>query len=387
MIIDPTSLHVLVRNGSEHAVLHHLTGLCKKYHYENLTSELEGAFCFSARRPHNRVVDFLLQKGMNPDSMGPSVPDTPLFRALWDGNYELARLLLEYGADPRHRTKIGRGKSSLHLVAGKGPPEIAALLLNKGADMNEKISTGLTPLAYAIGGGKSQMVKFLVDEGAELNTGRCTIFCQATHTESVDVLRVLLDDAGMSIEDPHSDGLTPLQLMAREGYEKAVRFLLDRGANIAAGTNSSHGTALHLAGAYRISEQAPLSLVKLLIERGADIKSRNFSGETPLHTAAFRGSASVVQLLLDLGADLEAKDDHAQTALHKAAQQTREDVVGVLLDSGALTEGRDKWDGSTALQIAEGRGHRKVVRLLLDHGKRTTPGQWFHNMLPRWTFR
>jgi len=55
--------------------------------------------------------------------------------------------------------------------------------------------------------------------------------------------------------------------------------------------------------------------VKLLLERGADIETRDDGGKTPLSSAAFPGRVDVVQVLLDSGADIETRDDGGKTLL------------------------------------------------------------------------
>jgi hypothetical protein len=72
-------------------------------------------------------------------------------------------------------------------------------------------------------------------------------------------------------------------------------------------------------------EAVVLALVRLLIERGADVAGRRKDGMTPLHGAAWRGHAVVVQALLDAGADLAVtatSGPHAgQTAADTALSQ------------------------------------------------------------------
>ncbi|KAK2753904.1 hypothetical protein FQN54_007263 [Arachnomyces sp. PD_36] len=367
-VIEPSKIGALILNGSEAVIVHELMNLCNKYPIDTLLPELQKSLHVSIRRRHNRVATLLLQKGVNPNPTQKSQTgdQTPLFYAVRLANYELARVLLEYNADPGCQCDIGT--APLHMLASNGALDTAEYLLDKGGDVNIRTSHGATPLSYAIRSCQPQMMKLLLSRGAEFG-GLDNAMSLATFNESVDVLRILLDDMGLDIEAQYWDGLTPLQMMARKGYTEAVRFLLDRGANIAAGTNQIDGTALHLAGWSQTSiKSPPFSLVKLLIERGADVRSKDYSGETPLHTAASRGYSSVVQLLLDHGADLEAKDGHDQTALHKAVSGNHVEVARVLLNYGALMGRPDRWNKPTPLQIADRRGYKSVHRLLLEHG-------------------
>ena len=61
--------------------------------------------------------------------------------------------------------------------------------------------------------------------------------------------------------------------------------------------------------------------MQLLLDKGADIESKDNYGQTPLSWAAERGHEAVVQLLLDKGADIESKDDDGRTPLSLAAKR------------------------------------------------------------------
>jgi ankyrin repeat protein len=87
---------------------------------------------------------------------------------------------------------------------------------------------------------------------------------------------------------------------------------------------------------------------------------------TPLVVAAEHGHAGVVRLLLERGADVNASDYYNYTALNNAARQGHEEVVSILLSCGANSSRRSV-TGSTALIVASFTGHLDVVRQLLQH--------------------
>ena len=72
---------------------------------------------------------------------------TPLFDAVSSGKKEVAALLIDKGADVNG--KIAMGFTALHNAAGNGRYEIVELLIEKGADVNEKNDSGITPLDMA----------------------------------------------------------------------------------------------------------------------------------------------------------------------------------------------------------------------------------------------
>jgi ankyrin repeat protein len=87
---------------------------------------------------------------------------------------------------------------------------------------------------------------------------------------------------------------------------------------------------------------------------------------TPLVVAAQEGHVGVVRLLLERGAEVNAAGLYGYTALHEAAGGGHEEVVNVLLSSGADSSMKNRF-GSTALMCAAGRGHVGVVKQLLQH--------------------
>lgn len=96
--------------------------------------------------------------------------------------------------------------------------------------------------------------------------------------------------------DAHSrDGWMGLHVATYFGFEEAVRFLLDRGANVNAISQNEGGrTPLHAAVARRRVE-----LVTLLLDRGADVGIRDAEGRTPLDLADRQGADEIVRLLRD----------------------------------------------------------------------------------------
>ena len=108
-------------------------------------------------------------------------------------------------------------------------------------------------------------------------------------------------------------------------------------------------------------------LVRRLLEKGADVKSRSESCQTPLSWAAEKGHEAVVKLLLEKEADMESKDRYGQTPLSYAAENGYEAVVKLLLEKGANVESKDS-DGRTPLSWAVENGYEAVVKLLLEKG-------------------
>jgi ankyrin repeat protein len=107
------------------------------------------------------------------------------------------------------------------------------------------------------------------------------------------------------------------------------------------------------------------ALVRLLLDHGTDINTRDAYGETALHAAACRGNEGTFLLLLDRGADVNAKGEYKQTAL--LASRGTKWLVRLLFAYGADIHMKSK-PAQTLLGTVASGGNEAAVQLLLDYG-------------------
>ena len=148
---------------------------------------------------------------------------------------------------------------------------------------------------------------------------------------------------------------------AQDGYVDVVRLLLDRGAEVN-GKTIGGWTPIHYAAWY-----GHVDVATLLLGRGAEVNVKDNAGLTPIHYAAWYAHADVVRLLLDRGAEVNVKGNDGWTPLHDAAQDGYVDVVRLLLDRGAEVNGKTI-GGWTPIHYAAWYAHADVATLLLDRG-------------------
>ncbi|HKQ97109.1 MAG TPA: ankyrin repeat domain-containing protein [Candidatus Polarisedimenticolia bacterium] len=106
-----------------------------------------------------------------PASIGAHSHDgwTPLHLAAFFGHHELAALLLERGADVNARSKsatIGPENTPLHAACANKQVEVARLLVERGADVNARDGSGFTPLALAANSKSDVLMLLLLENGA-----------------------------------------------------------------------------------------------------------------------------------------------------------------------------------------------------------------------------
>jgi len=78
-------------------------------------------------------------------------------------------------------------------------------------------------------------------------------------------------------------------------------------------------------------------IVKLLVEKNANVNYQDYEGRTALHEAAYYGHQNIVEYLLANKAEIDIEDSHGQTPLFRAVAGGRHDVVSLLVDRGAKT--------------------------------------------------
>jgi len=193
-----------------------------------------------------------------------------------------------------------------------------------------------TPLICASVNGYIEVVKFLIEKGADVSA----VF---------------------------GNKITPLHFAAERGNIEIVKLLVEKDADIKA-VDGYGRTSLHLA-----SLNGNTEIVTLLIALGAEVKAANVGGKTPLHYASEEGNIEVVKLLIVEGAEVNVADIEGRTPLSWASDEGHIEVVKLLIRAGADTNGADV-EGRTPLDWASEGGHIEAIKLL-ERAMNRTPRQ------------
>ncbi|KAH7065082.1 hypothetical protein B0J12DRAFT_24715 [Macrophomina phaseolina] len=153
----------------------------------------------------------------------------------------------------------------------------------------------------------------------------------------------------------------PLYYVSLFGLRKIVKLLVEKGADVNA-QGGYYGNALQ-AASVRGHEQ----VVRLLLEKGADVNAQGGRYGNALQAASVGGHEQEVRLLVEKGADVNAQGGYYGNALQAASVEGHEQVVRLLLEKGADVNAQGGYYGN-ALQAASVEGHEQVVRLLLEKG-------------------
>lgn len=221
-------------------------------------------------------------------------------------------------------------------AAGAGDTAAVIDYLSCGMDVNTGCEyTNTTALMRAVRDGRVEMVRFLLERGADLSPENSLGYTAITYA----VLRSRTWDGYR--DNPQPDP-RPLEILLAAGghyrLREAVllndvelaRRRLDEGADADTGEWTYHGPLLKIA-----AELGYLEIVDLLLDRGANIEATDDIGQRPLLSAARYGRTEVVRRLLDRGADIDAVGWSDESALSNATIEGHWDVADLLLSKGA----------------------------------------------------
>jgi ankyrin repeat protein len=283
------------------------------------------------------MVDLLIHSGVDVNN------GSPLESAIDHRNTAVLAALINHGANVNSSAKWP-AYSILMRAVRIGDIDAVTLLLQKGADVNYATSNGQTALSIANDPG---ITALLTSHGAKRAAPRTAqvqnvyynpspngqltnALTFAVQRHDVDAVKAALAADPALINKADNSGLTPIDLLLRSYYQE---------------------------------DTTAFQICQILISSGADLKSRDQAGDTPLHYAARSGSASAVQLLLDRGAPVNATNNNGDTPLFGA----QPGAVSALISHGADFQIVDKL-GITPLLAAARSGAVASVTTLIAAG-------------------
>jgi ankyrin repeat protein len=247
------------------------------------------------------------------------------------------------------------GASPLMHAAYAGTIEMMRLLIDAGADVNATNARRATPLHWAAT--DPAKMKLLLSKGAKIDAktieGRTALHVVAMQPEGAPLAKLLIE-GGADVNVRTLTGLTPLFNAVAASLE-TTELLLAAGAdpNAQAQTGLTPIMSPCLPGA-----------ASILVRRGADVNLRGKKGETAIANLASIGDLAGVKLLLSKNVDINVPDHRGYTALMLAAHFDRDlpEIISLLLAHGADPSATG--ENETALTLAAKRGETDVTRML-----------------------
>jgi ankyrin repeat protein len=346
----------------------------------------ETALMAAARTGNVDAVNLLLARGADPNRKEGWRGQTALMWAAAEGHAAVIRALIARGADLKARSNAGF--TPLLFAAREGRIASVNALFEAGADLNESLpvrrrgpqggapqtagqtagqtpppaEAGLNAFLLAAANAHYELAAMLLERGADPNAAPqgYTALHQVSWVRKAGI-------AGSNNPAPQGSGsmdsLTFVRTLVAKGAQLNAR--VTKRPSMGVTTLNSIGATPFLLAA----RTADAPLMTLLAELGADPLLTNEDGSTPLMVAAGLGTNApgedpgtepevldAVKVALELGNDLNAVDKNGETAMHGAAYKHVPSVVRYLSEKGAR---KDVWDrpngkGWTPLKITEG---------------------------------
>ena len=247
-------------------------------------------------------------------------------------------------------------------------PAVFQVFIDAGADIETKDENGRSPLLRASVSGELNVVKMLVEAGADVlvtgNKGRTCLLLAAFfgHTETVRYLVGLEGLQGVKLNHKCDGDSSALLDAVHENHADVVKVLIDAGADIETRDKHSRTPLMYAC------KNGSQPIVKMLVAAGAEVRATTSKGATSLILAAYHGHTETVRYLVGLPqVDLSHKDKDGFTSLLAAVEKAGADVVEVLIDAGADIEAK-RSDRRSPLLVASRCGNLRVVEVLLKAG-------------------
>ncbi|XP_027754010.1 ankyrin repeat and SOCS box protein 3 [Empidonax traillii] len=287
----------------------------------------------AAREGKVEILRKLIDQGYSID-----VPDNrrwlPIHEAAAHNSSECLRLLLGAApfADYIH-SRTFEGLCALHLSARHGALDCLRVLLEAGADLNDATTDATTPLFLAVENKHTEVVKFLLQHGANIEGPHCwsgwNSLHQASFQGSTEIMEILLE-RGASKNCRDDFGITPLFVAAQYGQLESLRLLVSHGADLNCQAKD-RATPLLIA-----AQEGHLECVKLLLAAGADpnLYCNEDKWQLPIHAAAEMGHVKILELLIPVTDRICDKGKGKLSPVYSAIYGGDEACLELLLKQG-----------------------------------------------------
>ncbi|RWS26208.1 Poly(ADP-ribose) polymerase pme-5-like protein [Leptotrombidium deliense] len=275
------------------------------------------------------------------------------------------------------------GNTPLHLACLTGATHNVELILSHEAKLcsdehgisciEKQSKNGLTPLHIAVERGNIEVVRILLQSGADAEkttaatNDRLTPLMIAAQFGHIQIVKMLVEK-GVDVETTDKKHRTALLHAIMNGCSTVVSYLLRLGANPDAVDNLGN-TGMHYAAAY-----GWYYCYKLLEEAKAKINESNDGKVTPLLAAFLKGHMGLVDLIVQNGVDINShfKDMNGVTLLMQTVMSKPGDLLlarlKFLVQSQSVDCKKVDVDGNNAVQKVQKTSLYEAARILIEHG-------------------
>jgi ankyrin repeat protein len=341
--------------GGAGAAPNAVPGVTRPYRYNEYIGTQGGltALHFAARQGSAAAARALVEGGADVNLVSPGDGATPLLVALINGHFDLAAMLIDKGADPNLFSHAGVSplyatvnvqwapiaaypQPRAHLQQTRTYLDVIKMLLDRGADPNARVRHKVWYSGY-------NFDQSGVDEAG------ATAFWRAAYAADVVAMKLLVSYGA----DP---SIPTTKLFSRRGPEDPAAGT-DKSGLPALPIGGPGATPLHAAAgpgyamgfagnSHHVAPAGMLPAVKYLVEElGADVNAVDHDGNTAVHHAASRGDNAMIEFLVAKGADVKKINRSGQTTIDVAngpVQRTQPypETIKLLSSLGAINNNK-----------------------------------------------
>lgn len=208
-------------------------------------------------------------------------------------------------------------------------------------------------------------IRDMIENGADINCqnkfGYTALMVAAMYNS--DVVPVFLD-YGADTDISNQSGWTALMHAVQNSNLKSIQYLVQAGADLEKKESGLGRTALTIACTPPNKNQ---DIVKLLLEAGADVKSKDLYGQTALMCNIEMHQGRDIDVLVEYGADINAYDKYGRSVLMFASNSASPDVLRKLLTYNPNINWQNE-NGQTALFYAVSNKKVEIIDILIEAG-------------------
>lgn len=286
------------------------------------------ALSCAAQNGSTDIVTYLIQG--NADVNRPKEAEfSPVYLAACNGHADILESLVKAGADVNTMSSDD-GRGPLHIAYDF--PDVARVLLKNGAELN-RASSSRPPLLLASRHNYPEVVKVYLQYKPNLeieHPNGMTALSMATAQGNSEIVRLLLE-AGANVNHLTQNKEFPLQYCLagfNDFKEDILRALLEYSPSLNL-VDADGDTALNC-----LTPETPVSFIRLLINAGADPEICNKSGWTPICMAVIANNIDVVKYLLSKKVRVNIAAENGGP-LHLACSIRSFELTKILVDGGA----------------------------------------------------
>jgi len=328
---------------------------------------------YAVNTMNTQLLETVLEFGIDPNSRDEK-GNTVLFNIayrnkyyLWQAAPEIARILLEHGADPDFMN--GNNTTALFWAANNGKRAVAEILIKNGADINIAGKDGHTPLLLAIMNKHYDIANELLAAGADPNLqtvghmNKVYPLIAAIQQNNPEMIKQLFESG--AVVDPTSRDLCDLIEYGAQSPE-VIRIIADSGVEL------NHRDPFNRYPLSVLVRHGHPESIAYLLKKGAEPLLPEWKGMQPFMHFVRNNQADLVAASIEASQALRENEKQMRDGMYWAVRSAHPEVVKVLLKEGTFFQGIEsveallKWAKTPPATEAD---KQEIMRLLTERFK------------------